>query len=111
MDGMDLDNSKLTTCALKSDYFTFSALELDSSFCSVSELDSSKFSALELDSSLCSVSKLDSSRFSALELDSSTCSALELDNSRFSDLTILKLMIRVDCLIMSDGELKLSLEL
>ena len=29
MDGLELDNSKLTVCALESDNFTFSALELD----------------------------------------------------------------------------------
>ena len=51
MDELELDNSRLTTCALGLDNSTYSALELDHSklrTCAY-ELDNSRLGALELD--------------------------------------------------------------
>ena len=43
MDRLELDNSKLTTCALKLYRFIFSTLELDNSTYSALKLESSRF--------------------------------------------------------------------
>ena len=43
MEGLELDNSKLKTCALKLDNSTFTALELDSFICNVLELGNYRF--------------------------------------------------------------------
>ena len=53
MDGLELDNSRLTTCAVGLDNSAFSALELDHSILRTCahELDNSRLGALELDHS------------------------------------------------------------
>ena len=50
MDGLELNSSKLTTCALELDNFTFSALELDHSRLKpfAQELDNSRCGVVEL---------------------------------------------------------------
>ena len=88
MDGLELDNSKLAICAL--------------------EFNNSRFNALELENSRFSTVELDNFTFSGVKLDNFTCSEVEFDSSRFRNFDD---MIRVDCLIMSDEELRLFLEL